>query len=1048
MRYVLLLVCLLAVSVQAQDKTWVHTPSMPRDVKLSENQADYLYLEAEVNNEKTAGDVLPKPEQKDRTLYRTGQTPDDKWWGTFTAYDKSRFAMRGADNDLPWHRLAWDVTKAQLASALYDVYARVSVTPGGGCDLAFTCNDDKPENIATTDKANINWVPVGSIQITDQTNKLQLHIRTKKAAVRVDTVLLVKVSPKQVSVNLERFDITTPDWHKDKGLVFANDKATLGYRSNVPQHITDVSIAIRLKSEAPLQWQSLPAQSDGTWAIVLDNPGWYDVHLKAALDDGRELERDVTVAVLGEPIPEKWREKSVFGMWHVQGDKALINLAGARWDRAMTSFRDVTQEQANAAASASESAHPYAEKDGLAYTGVFSFGMPMWAMQMPDNVHKPSFGNPFYPAKDWSEVSRIVAAFARSRSLPLNMEMYNEPLAHWKGTHAQLVQYAHAVREGLRSVDPNFKLGGPCLYSIRIGDLNNLAKAGLFNELDSIVMHAYVDGTAPEDSYLERIVALNDLLKQYGQQDKPVYLTEFGWTAAQGTWQPPVDRWTQTRYIARSLALGWSQGVDAMMYFALRYNTSNTGEEAFSLMNRDNGPEPGYVSFAGVSRWFAASDPIGHYQLTPTTHMVIGRREGKLQIGLWDTAGQQKITLPFTLTKAVDMFGKPLSVASGHLSVSQDPIYVEALDQDVAALPTQTMITVTDLRDVKQQVVWPHASQMDKQASLKPGIYAAFSKVKEQWQVLPVSLVSPLHLTDVKVQWPTNVTSPQIQVTVQSNLADRVQDAVLWLDENPAKNVTLTIPALGMRQVNFSQDGFVLGKQSNTVLHLRLPDGKVLDQSLVWTPVVATPDSQAGRWMDFTAWAPFGKQSDDASITDCKGQTQISYSEKGLRLQVRVTDDEHHQTFAANDAQRMWAQDSIQVAMDMDVLKPWEAGVVGNGLAGHRVYEWTIGGSAEASSQGVAYRNRSYDQSLPVDTICPEIQAKVTRDGNVTSYDVLMPWHQLGLVQPLQSGDQIGFALAVNDVDPTRKAGRHGIRLFKGIVQTKDAKLYGKVWLR
>lgn len=1035
--------CLLAMPTMAMGQTFDHSNAWPRDVMVPSDSSDYLFLEGENKTEKNADDTFAKPEHKDRTIFRTAQQPNDKWWGSWVAYDKTRFAMRGADNNLPWHKLIWDVSNEQLAPSVYDAYARVYVTPGGACDLAVTTTEVKPQHITSNDKANIAWVPIGSIEITEQTKQVLLHVRTTKSAVRVDTLLLIKVQPKQASATLDRIDITKPAWVKDQGLVFTTNAATLAYRNDTPEHVTSFQFATRLKPDMPLQWQTVTAQTDGTWQIQLDSPGWYDLSVKATLDDGRELTRELGIAVLGESIAEKDREKSVFGLWRVHGDPALIKLASGRWDRAMTSFRDVNEQQAASTTATSESAHPYDVKDGLAHTGVFAFGMPLWTMQLPDNFKPHGFGNPFYPAKNWDDVSRCVTAFARSRALPRIMEMYNEPLAHWKGTPAQLVEYAHAVRKGLKEADPTFQLGGPCLYSIRLGDLNTLAKAGLFETLDCIVMHAYVDGTAPEDAFLERIVGLNDLLKQYGQQDKPVYLTEFGWTAAEGTWQPHVDRWTQARYTARSLALGWSQGIDGMAYFVLRFNTRNTGEAAFSLLDEQNRPQPGYVAFSGVSRWFAGSTPIGHYQLTPTVHMVIGHRDGKQQIGLWDTAGISKIKLPFHITHMTDMFGKSLDVMPT-LTVSQDPIYLEADEPNLTALPTRQLVTVTSMQDVNLKLHWPMATTDDMPASFKPGNYAGFVQIDGHWQVQPVSIVLPLHVSDLKMTWPADSSTPKITATLRSNRDDVSQQATLWLDKTPENKVQIDIPAHAIRQVSFAMTDYTPASEQQSTLHMQLPDGKVLQHTLTWTPMRADVDGSDTPWADFTSWAPFGKAGDNAPADDCQAKTRITYSQDGLRIEVQVTDDEHHQPFVQSDPGKTWAADSIQLAIDVDTLKPWQAGVVGSGLAGHRVYEWTVAGDGAHSA---AFCNRSYDPVITANTARPAIKSTVTRSQTVTTYDMLIPWAEMGSDTALTSGDVIGFALVVNDVDPSRKAGRHGLRLFRGIAQTKDAKQFGQVWL-
>ena len=182
--------------------------------------------------------------------------------------------------------------------------------------------------------------------------------------------------------------------------------------------------------------------------------------------------------------------------------------------------------------------------------GVYSFGMPLWTMRMPDNAPMPGFGNPFYPANDWRDVANSVAAHARSNALPRAFSMYNEPLAHWKGSHAELVDYARAVRDGLKSVSPDYLVGGPGLYSIRIGDLEKLAQAGLLDVIDFIDMHAYVGGTPPEADFLDNLLALTGWLEAKGRATSPS--TSPSSAGLRGlTWQPHVDRWTQTQYVAR-----------------------------------------------------------------------------------------------------------------------------------------------------------------------------------------------------------------------------------------------------------------------------------------------------------------------------------------------------------------------------------------------------------------------------------------------------------------------------------------------------------------
>ncbi|MBR4613056.1 MAG: hypothetical protein IKO40_10120, partial [Kiritimatiellae bacterium] len=211
---------------------------------------------------------------------------------------------------------------------------------------------------------------------------------------------------------LRLVDATPPDWRGEGGLVFAADSATLAFEGDG----AGAFATMRRAPDAPPRPVALapdPAQ-ESRWLLQLPERGWYDVEIAGG--DLSQGSLRVTAAVVGAPIPEAWRTNSVFGIWNVHGDTALIRLAGARWNRRMTSFRDVTEEQAemNGGATSPTNAPPYIERDGLAQVGVFSFGMPLWTMDMPEGIKLPSFGNPFYPAKDWNAVSRAVAAYART----------------------------------------------------------------------------------------------------------------------------------------------------------------------------------------------------------------------------------------------------------------------------------------------------------------------------------------------------------------------------------------------------------------------------------------------------------------------------------------------------------------------------------------------------------------------------------------------------------------------------------------------------------
>ena len=795
-------------------------------------------------------------------------------------------------------------------------------------------------------------------------------------------------------------EATPPDWRGENGLVFAADHATIAFTCDGAGPIAT------LRRAPDADWQSAPLEADGPgrWLLDLPEPGWYDIRvsqadlqpqsanlqsrgvnlqprsgdLQSRSDDltAQSADLTLTVALVGEPIPEEWRENSVFGLWNVHGDPALIRLAGARWNRRMTSFRDVTQSEAEelgkthaeyaegrshaeyaegaknveggeVGSRAPDSsrveraqAAPYGERDGLRQVGVFSFGMPIWTMDMPEGIKLPSFGNPFYPAKDWEDVTRCVAAYARTHALPRDMSIYNEPLAHFKGKPAQIPDYARAVRKGLKAADPSFRIGGPGLYSIHIANLTKIESGDLLGSLDFLDMHAYVGGTPPEEEFIRKIEMLKEWLDAHGRSDMPIYLTEFGWTAASGTWQPPVDRATQARYVARSLALAWSQGMKALIYFALDFRTKKAGEAAFSLIGADGRPEAGFAAFAAVSRHFAASKPLGRFILAPGVHAVVGRREGRLQMMLWceDKTPSREVVPPFAVISARDLFGSPIS-ATAPLRISASPLFLEIDDT-----------TGTDIATLTSKLA----------ASLPPAPAPAEGTDSEKQASPP-----PLDI------WPEGAKLPTTQHS----------------------------------KPHWEPFGDPLGR-----------DGKVPD-------------------------------------VDCAATVCLRHSGKGLAVELEVLDDEHCQTNTHDDPSQIWAQDSVQLGIDMDWGKPWEAGFAGaetsQTLGGHRVFEFSVG--ADGRGGGRAYLEQSWDDSLPMGTVREKVRVVVRRDdaARMTRYGILIPWSELGAAaQPPRPGETVGISIAVNDVDPKRGAPRHGLSLFGGIIYDKNPKLFGPAKLR
>ncbi len=346
-----------------------------------------------------------------------------------------------------------------------------------------------------------------------------------------------------------------------------------------------------------------------------------------------------------------------------------------------------------------------------------------------------------------------------------------------------------------------------------------------------------------------------------------------------------------------------------------------------------------------------------------------------------------------------------------------------------------------------------------------PGSYLLLTKKGDRWQPRTITVQRPFDITSTQVNWPLKEDFPTFRVTLTSQIdVDTLPIQVSFKTKQSQSAPTVyQLPPRTTREARFDLKDIPFGERLQSTLYAKSKwKGKaiLLEDPLDVTVVPAYRTSQVKTWdqipaMDFTNWKPL-RVLDNANQAqpDCMAELKCRYDANTLELAVRVRDDEHHQTKAENDPNRMWAEDSLQIAFDMDFDKPWVAGVGGGDLfGGHRVFEFTIGKNTDQST-GVAFRHTSYLKKLPANMIEPAIKVRVTRSegtsggGGVTDYRIVIPWKILGVDEAMTPGQRIGFSLLVNDVDPAAKRKRHGVRLFAGIAQSKDPKQYGPLWLR
>jgi polysaccharide biosynthesis protein PslG len=229
-------------------------------------------------------------------------------------------------------------------------------------------------------------------------------------------------------------------------------------------------------------------------------------------------------------------------------------------------------------------------------------------------------GGPYVPPtnpQDYADFARWAAE--RWRGKVSAWEVWNEPdpwQTFFQGTLNQYVALLRAAYPAFKAGDPNalVTLGGPSSNDDRwIEQVYALGAKGSFDVLST---HPYQGvGDAPPDKpddgnrwWFTHVPAVRDVMLRYGDGAKPIWFTEFGWSA-HGNW-PGIANWQrgvspeqQGDYLVR--AIRYTQAhypyVPVMFWYKERANPQGTDahQEGYGLLNADLSERPVYEALTG-----------------------------------------------------------------------------------------------------------------------------------------------------------------------------------------------------------------------------------------------------------------------------------------------------------------------------------------------------------------------------------------------------------------------------------------------------------------
>ncbi len=458
-------------------------------------------------------------------------------------------------------------------------------------------------------------------------------------------------------------------------------------------------------------------------------------------------------------------------------------------------------------------------------------------------------------------------------------------------------------------------------------------------------------------------------MRQRAGTDKPWYPSETGVTSAGG-----LEK-MQTRTVFKKILFGWSRGAISHIWFRLRSPGWNPldAEHNYGLMTNDFRPKSGYVAYAVTAEIYSGL----HFeqQLTglPGQYLFRFGGEDRKVLAAWNE-NTSAPTVPLAVAtdaaaaKQVDLMGNTTEFPA------RDGVVLFPVGSDPSSLIME--------RATRAEVLQPLV-EADYPAGFLPGKPV---RVK-------LRLRNPFQ----------TVRSFQLQIPPATGMAfDRSEGRLEFPpQEEKSWEFSLTPPKgfkTGAVRINYE---ILPEKSSGTLL---LP---------ITAATIVTAAPAAGREPDFRLHSQnqvYNRyQADPASIhrlwkgpQDLSANVWLQKRNAGLALTIEVRDDVHHQPFSGADA---YSGDCLQLALQSgDQLGAWEIGLwrTNEGESGKHI--WLSPSNCDPSAAVAG------------------IQLKTGRNGDITRYEVFLPWDALSL-KPESLCRGLRFNLLVNDNDGEGRDG-------------------------
>ncbi|MGQ9610278.1 MAG: hypothetical protein ACUVWN_13340 [bacterium] len=453
--------------------------------------------------------------------------------------------------------------------------------------------------------------------------------------------------------------MTVVELKSDKiGNVFTDNEPIKFYiRSDVESNIT-----IRSSEGKVVFEDKIPA---GERNLILSelSRNHYTIYVKSA-DEVREYRFGIIPSMKEQSMDYDTSIASDVAMsWLVSMEKFndlahLAKLTGIKWVRDRISWEEVEKQRNELADKTRYDISADVQNNyGLKVYQVFH-ATPGWA-QIEKNSH--SFPDDLRDAYNFA-----VQMARRFKGKVSAWEIWNEPdiIAFSDELGDSYSSLLKAMYIGFKSVDPEIPIL-ICSFAMEPGIFaETIFQNDVGKYFDIYNYHIYDDWKHHSERALKHI----NLLKKYGLDSKPVWLTEAGRPIKR---EPKLFEMTDQQeldvanFLPKAIITSLSSGVDKYFWFILPYYRESD-VMLFGLLRNDMTPTAGYCSFAVCSYALGKGNYIGSLDLSNIYAYVFERNDNEGVLAFWSDDTERTFRIQCNTDKAtlLDFMGSESNVAS------------------------------------------------------------------------------------------------------------------------------------------------------------------------------------------------------------------------------------------------------------------------------------------------------------------------------------------------------------------------------------------------